>query len=54
MRMGKRRTEGLEASRASAELVAVLVVVTLEPAGTNAQIEPTVGDMVGGAGDVGQ
>ena len=50
----QRAAEVVEAAAGGAELVAVLVVVLFLPARSDAQDQPAVGDVVDGAGHVGQ
>src|SRR5205085_8751940 len=51
---GERITEGLEATRRCPELVAVLVVVALEPPGADAEDEPASAQVVDRACHVGE
>ena len=51
---GQRLAERVEPAAGGAELVAVLVVVLLEPARADAEDQPAAADVVDGAGHVGQ
>ena len=50
----QRLAEGVQPAAGGTELVAVLVVVALEPARTDAEDQPAVADVVDGAGHVGE